>query len=284
MKKIIFVLVVLLLAVPAWATTVTITATQVGTTDQVEIKYVSVGNLPRAFGLDITVTDGNIVACEPNMVGECTADVKGYGIFPGTIVIEADGTVSNDGTPVAPPGATGALGGIDTNGITIEMGSLYVDGNAPPLEGVLCTITVTKSCTVKIAGNAARCGTGSALGVVMENPDEVIIETYVPGGVIIPSKCLVVGQVVGGVLITQDMYDLWVVLGEPLSWCYDCHYRCDTDGDCDVDGIDVGVLVNGWSVYDPRADTDNDGDVDGIDVGNMVTGWNSGCGPCTPIP
>ena len=45
MKKIIFVLVVLLLAVPAWATTVTVTAERVGTTDQVEIKYVTDTNL-----------------------------------------------------------------------------------------------------------------------------------------------------------------------------------------------------------------------------------------------
>ena len=45
MKKIIFVLVVLLLAVPAWTTTVTVTAERVGTTDQVEIKYVTDTNL-----------------------------------------------------------------------------------------------------------------------------------------------------------------------------------------------------------------------------------------------
>ena len=189
MKKIVFVLVLLLFAAPAWATTVTIDACDIGG-GQVEISYVTDANLPRAFGLDITVTNGNITACEPNMTGECTVSVRGFGIFPGTIVIEADGTVSDYNTPVAPSDDPGALGGLDTNGITIEMGSLYVDGNAPPLEGVLCTITVTENCTVNIAGNAARCGTGSdARGVVMENPGEVPIVDYVSGAVTLGCTC-----------------------------------------------------------------------------------------------
>ncbi len=203
MKKMTFVLAVLLFAAPAWATNVTVTATQVGTTDQVEISYSADVNLPRAFGLDITVTDGNIVACEPNMVGECTATVRGFGIFPGTIQIDDDGNVTDDGTPVAPSDDPGALGGINTNGITIEMGSLYTDVNAPASSGVLCTIVVTESCTVNIAGNAARCGEGSPdLGVVMENPDEVVTPTYIPCDVTLePPVC--VGDIDGNGFINK---------------------------------------------------------------------------------
>ena len=218
MKKIAFVLAVLLVAAPAWAD-VTIDANQVPDTNQVEISYFSDGNLPRAFGLDITVTDGNIVACTPAMVGECNDPVRGYGIFPGTIQIDAGGYVTDDGTPDAPPGATGALGGLDTNGITIELGSLYEGANEPPLEGLLCTITVTENCTVNITGNAARCGMGStARGVVMVDWTEVPLVTYVPGDVLL--DCFPTAH---------PDYDEWVAVGKPNSWCYkrQCHGDAD---------------------------------------------------------
>jgi hypothetical protein len=253
MKKMTFVLAVLLFAAPAWATDVTVTATQVGDTNQVEISYSADVNLPRAFGLDITVTDGNIVACEPNMVGECTATVRGFGIFPGTIRIHADGYVTDDGTPAAPSDDPGALGGVGTNGITIEMGSLYVDGNEPPLEGVLCTITVTENCTVNIAGNAARCGEGSPdLGVVMENVDEVAIVSYVPCDVTLPpSVC--VGDVDGnGAVNRADIMKLINFLvdnASPPFWvvpdtnpAYSA--AADVDGNGAVNRADIMTLIN----------------------------------------
>ncbi len=252
MKKIVFVLVVLLLAVPAWATTVTITAEQVGTTDQVEIKYSADVNLPRAFGLDITVTDGNIVACTPAMTGECTVSVRGFGIFPGTIQIDLDGNVTDDGTPVAPSDDLGALGGVGTNGITIEMGSLCVAGNEPPLSGVLCTIVVTESCTVNIAGNAARCGKGSEpRGVVMENPDEVVISIYIPGVVVIsPPVC--VGDVDGNGAVNRA--DIIALIGylldnaSPPFWTVPSanpaySAAADVDGNGAVNRADIIALI-----------------------------------------
>ena len=155
MKKMIFALVVLLFAAPAWATTVTISCEQVGDTNQVEISYTTDGTLPRAFAVDITVDDGNIVACEPPMIGPCTTTERGYGIFPGTIDIDALGNVTDYGSPVAPqsdlPADTQA--GLGTNGITIERGSLYVDGNAPPVSGLLCTLRVSEICEMYIAAN-----------------------------------------------------------------------------------------------------------------------------------
>ena len=242
MKKMTFVLAVLLFAAPAWATDVTVTATQVGDTNQVEISYSADVNLPRAFGLDITVTDGNIIACTAAMKGECTATVKGFGIFPGTIQIDADGYVTDDGTPAAPPGAKGALGGLGTNGITIEMGSLYQDGNEPPLSGVLCTITVTESCTVNIAGNAARCGMGSeALGVVMVDWVEAPFVTYIPGTVsIAPSVC--VGDVDGNGFVNRaDILELIYYLldnAKPPFWTVpDTNPAYSAAADIDVNGF-----------------------------------------------
>jgi hypothetical protein len=249
MKKIAFALVVLLFAAPVWAT-VTITATQVGDTNQVEISYVSDGNLPRAFGLDITVTDGNIIACTPAMEGECTATVRGYGIFPGTIDIDDTQTppVINDfGTPVAPAGARGALGGLYTNGVTIEMFSLYEGPNAPPLSGLLCTIVLDAdaNCTVNIAGNAVR------RGVVMEDPTETATIVYV-SGLYVPE---------GGPLdefdYTHPDYAEWVAVGKPISWCY--KYQCYGDADGMRNGSpftgysrvrveDLNILISGWEV------------------------------------
>jgi hypothetical protein len=253
MKKTTLILAVLFFAAPAWATNVTVTATQVGDTNQVEISYVSDGNLPRAFGVDITVTDGNIVDCIPATVGECNDLVRGFGIFPGTIQIDDDGNVTDDGTPVAPSDDPGALGGINTNGITIEMGSLYTDVNAPASSGVLCTIVVTESCTVNIAGNAARCGEGSPdLGVVMENPDEVVTPTYIPGTVTLaPAVC--VGDVDGnGAVNKADVMTLVSYLvnnASPPFWvvpdtnpAYSA--AADVDGNGAVNKADIMALVS----------------------------------------
>jgi hypothetical protein len=255
MKKIVFALVVLLFAAPVLAT-VTVTATVEPNTPYVVISYTSDGNMPRAFGLDITVSDGNIIACTPAMEGECTVSVRGFGIFPGTIDIDDQVTppvVNTYGTPVAPAGARGALGGIDTNGITIEMGSLYEGPNAPPLSGDLCTIEVSAACTVSIAGNAARCGVegseapGDAIGVVMEDPTEAVTITYVPG--IVPE------WVIDCFPSAHPDYLTWVDVGKPNSWCFprQCHGDATGTEDGDpklgyywVQEGDLGVLITGW--------------------------------------
>lgn len=265
MKKIVFTL-VLLFAAPAWAD-VTITATQVGESNEVVIDYNSNGNLPRAFGVDITVTDGNIIACIPAMIGECTVSVRGFGIFPGTIDIAGDGTVNNYGSPAAPPGATGALGGIDTNGITIEMGSLYEEPNAPPLSGILCTIVITESCTVNIAGNAARCGVGSeAKGVVMEDPAEDVNVVYVPADVNYepgPVDCFP---------SDHDDYDEWLAVGKPDSWCFERQCHGDADGAQFagkwVFGPDLTVLIAGWN-----QEYSGDDELDGPDPDELPDTW-----------
>jgi hypothetical protein len=98
----------------------------------------------------------------------------------------------------------------------------------------------------------------------------------------IPS-CLIVGEVVGGNLITQAMVDLWDCLGQPASWCYDCHSVGDFNGDCLIDAADIKVMVAGWRVYDPDCDTNNDGVIDADDIQAVITGWLEGCpSGCVP--
>ena len=267
MKKIVFVLVVLLFAAPVLAEVV-ITAAQVGDTNQVTISYEVTApdvNLPRAFGLDITVSDGNITACIPYMVGECNDFLQGYGIFPGTIQIDAGGNVTNYGNPVSD--VLPALDGLDSNGITVELGSLYVGSNWPDASGLLCTITVTEDCNVTIEGNAARCGEGSpALGVVMENPDEVPVVTYVLGVVVLDLGCFDSGH---------PDHQEWLDVGEPECWCYKYHCHGDADGMKTGDiklGFfhvtypDITALVAAWK-----------GNTDGTALGDYVPGTGGIC-------
>lgn len=159
MKKVALVLAVLLFAAPAWAG-VTVSAVQVGDTNEVEIRYemdLGDANLPRAFALDITVDGQNTVISAPYDIH------SEFYVYPGSIQISG-GQVSNYGTPVAAS---------DSNSMTIEMGSLYASNDPchttpPPDNGVVLKFTVDSddaSVEVCIAGDAPR---GN---VVMEDPD-----------------------------------------------------------------------------------------------------------------
>jgi hypothetical protein len=295
MKKMIFALLVLLLAGPAWATIVNIDCNQVGDTNQVEVTYTTDGTLVRAVGLDITVTDGNILACEPAMVGECTATEKGLGIFPGTIIIDAGGNVTDYGSPVAPqsdlPGDT--LGGLGTSGITVEMGSLYVDGNAPPTSGLLCTITVEDTVTqMTITANVSRAGNG----VVLEDPDEVATVNLAVCNIEVGGPpCFYAGLVdCCGQTVTAADVARWasLSLADQASWCDPCHCRGDADGSCVIDAVDVLALRAAWpglgGTYDARTDTNYDGVIDAIDVLALRAAWpglgGNGCTGCPPCP
>jgi len=132
MKKFSMVLATFALSADAWA------AVKIIAEDQgnrvVSIKYETGGEKVRAFALDIRVSKGTIDAIFDYHVGESTAANPGYGIFPGSfgryITVDPDtGEVVNwdvnEYTPVADPYSPGTLGGLGTNGITIEMAALY---------------------------------------------------------------------------------------------------------------------------------------------------------------
>lgn len=154
MKKIIFVLTLLLLVAPAMAK-VEISCTSDG--GEVTVRYdMTAGdaNLPRGFGMDITLNnDANIVS-----VNDFNPD---FWVYPGSIDINSTTyAIDSNGSAVASstdyPGVT-LDGPPDSNGMTIEMGSLYVGApNAPDNNGVLFTFIVDADCNVAIAGNTAR--------------------------------------------------------------------------------------------------------------------------------
>jgi hypothetical protein len=227
MKKIIFVA-LLLMASPALAT-VTITVDPGLDPCTVVIGFTSdEANNVRAFALDIMLDDPCATICDINCVS------AGYNIYPGAkgIKIDDSGVVTDygscEGDPAQGP-AGGTLGGLDTNGVTVEMGSLYEVGVDPPpaQSGDLVILTLCgcdssgdANIVVSVAENSIRGG------VVMENPDEVVtVDTsdtaLVPMGTCDICQCY--GDITGStgpdpdnLVNTADLSKLLGLLG-PLS-------------------------------------------------------------------
>jgi hypothetical protein len=256
MKKIILAFVVLALALPASAQEVLITCAQVGDEPNVIVSYDNSEDANvRAFALEITVDTGEISTIS------CLSE--DYYIYPGDIDI-VDGQVQDFGSCVA---------SIDANVAIVEMGSLYAPEDAchpvgPPDDGNLVLVTVTESCQMSIGENEIRGG------VVMEDLTDPDVNAP---GCEVDLGCFKVGEVIGGHLVTQTMYDDWVLLGKPVSWCHSCHSRGDVDLNClinaaDVIGPAIPNLANSFpsaypaANYSPDCDFTNDKQVNAADV------------------
>ncbi len=242
MKKTIVALLVVMLTAPAWAS-VAITVTDLGD-GKAGIDY-SGTELARAFALDITVDAGTIDAISDFAVGD---DNNGYGIFPASFsrnitVDPATGEVSDwavEGyTPVADAGDPGALGGLGTDGITIEMGSLY-DTKAPAISGRLCVITCSEPCKVTVTTNATR---GN---VVLEDASEAVVDLAGATEIQISG--------VGG--YTGPQPEEWQAVGQPDCWLSSINPRqCHGDADGVSQGKnkfwvstnDLDVLIASWN-------------------------------------
>lgn len=248
MRTMILALAVVLLAAPVWAD-VTITLTDISDT-VVEVGYEATGERPRAFALDLKVTEGTITDVTDFVIGD---DNFGFGIFPANfsryITVNPSGDVDDwqmpGYTPVADGGDPGALDGLDSNGVTLEMGALY-DSNAPPMTGVLCRVTVDYE------GSTELCVIGNALrgNVVLEDATEVDpVEACITlGGDCFPSNF--------------TTYNDWVSYGKPPCWCHSTatppgtgDYQCDGDADTKTSGPpfnyqiytgDLSLVVANW--------------------------------------
>lgn len=246
MRKLFFTLVVVMLTAPAWAT-VTITATDMGG-GVVSIDYSSdETELVRAFALDITVDTGVIQSIGDYSVGD---DNGGYGIFPGNfgryIVVDPESGQVADWdatgyTPVADGNDPGALGGLGTSGITIEMGSLY-DTQAPANQGRLCTVVCSETGQLTVTTNATR---GN---VVLEDASEATVDLTGATDVQVTVDSLQ--------SYTGAQVDQWVIVGKPDCWCADINPRqCHGDADGMSSGDekywvstnDLNILVEAWN-------------------------------------
>jgi len=260
MKKYALMLAVALLAAPASAV-VSITAVDMDAAGPglvAQISYATSGEKVAAFALDITVDGGAVItAVGGYKVGVSTAASKGYGIFPANfdryITVNAQGGVDDWGVagynPVAEAGDKGALGGLGTSGITVEMGALYKgDANAPGTPGNLLTVEVDKACNLTVTTNAIR---GN---VVLEGATEATVNlaaaTNVPitGGEI---ECLPT---------SHPDYNTWVAVGKPECWCIKTQCHGDADGKKEgtaktgfwrVHFRDLNTLLAGWNTKEP---------------------------------
>ncbi|HIJ53323.1 MAG TPA: hypothetical protein HPP66_09240 [Planctomycetes bacterium] len=263
MKKIVLALVVLVFAAPAWADVV-ITCAQVGDTNEVVISFdaMTETNLVRAFGLDIQFDDDATVLS----VGNLNPD---YYIYPGTISIDTTQTPPeiDYGTPVAEYGdlPSDTLPGLGSNGVTLEMASLYVgDGNAPAKSGALLSLYVSRPTApdlqtcLTITGNVARAGSS---GVVMEDPDELVTVNATGCCVDFPS----------------DEPICWGFVGQPCG---------DSDGSGSVNIADLVALKASWfksdpdPAYNPCADFDRSGGVNIADLVRLKAYWFKTVPPC----
>ena len=215
MRKTLLVITVLFVAAQAYAGTVTMSVVDEGG-GWAAIRYSADANVS-GFGLKVTADSGAIFTdINDYNVGECTATVQGYGIFPGTIDINEDtGLVDNNGTPIAPNSAPGANDtGLDTNTLILEMGALYVEPNWPAQNGTLILVEVNEDCNVCVEGEPFR---GN---VVLTDGNEATLVTdceFVSGPV---TDCY-----------TGPDYNEWKnVVGEPNSWCNPRQCHGDADG------------------------------------------------------
>ena len=159
MKKLVLILAVLVIAAPAMAASLSIADLGSG---WVAINYnKDAGVMPRAFALNVSVTDGVIdgYVCS---VTDGDDSIEPFNVYMGNISID-NGNIVERGSPVAPataPDAPKPLG--DASGtLVLEMGSLYVPGTSDPCEPATSGTLIKLHCsvdefTINVTSNALR--------------------------------------------------------------------------------------------------------------------------------
>jgi len=264
MRKISLILVIFVLTAPALARVDIICEANEIDVNSVTVRYVVTGETyrVRAIALDISLSrDVNIVEVNDFHVGESSQyTANAYGIFPASFAANIDPDPPVDwGEPGYTPLAEeedypdDTLEGLDTNGITVEMGSLYVEEvNAPALSGVLLEFTAEDplNTIVTVALNQIRGG------IVLEDPDEEVSEVNLVGTVINP--CLVGGNA------GPDEYKDWVDWKAPDCWCYKYQCRGDANDEMEYGRFrvlynDVAILAAAVAKEDPELATVENG-------------------------
>jgi hypothetical protein len=176
------------------------------------IKYeCTAGEVVRAFALNVSVDEGQIVGISDFFRGESTAGARGYGIFPASFRdhitlgpgTNIDWSVSGY-TPLAVvadrPGDT--LPGLNSTGVTLEFGSLWdptVPATIPDSVGNLCALQLSQSAHVSVAANFARGG------VVSANPDVPVAPVFGGAAVVLPVPAITGMTLVDGLLTINFM-------------------------------------------------------------------------------
>ena len=147
------------------------------------IKYqCTAGEIVRAFALDVTVDQGQIIGVTNFFRGLSTAAARGYGIFPAAFrdyVTVSSGSNADFTVPGYTPLAdvsdrpADTLPGLNSSGVTLELGALWdpaVTAAVPDAAGTLCALQLSQAAHVTVTTNAARGGLVSALTGVTLTP------------------------------------------------------------------------------------------------------------------
>jgi len=239
MKKMILVAMLLLVA-PAMAA-VSLSCSVDANVGTLSISYDASGEaeLVRAFALDIEISGGTTI----ESVASANAD---YYIYPGTIIIDANGDVNDFGSPVAPANDPGALGALGGSAITIEMGSLYAEGDAnlTPLNAdglIVLELGNLANGTVEVSTNETRAR------IVLEDSTVVDANT----SCLIEVGCACLGDLnVDGRIRVNDLSIVvslltsagspYVILPDSPFW-NDC---ADMNGDGRIRVNDLSIIVS----------------------------------------
>jgi hypothetical protein len=256
----------------------------------------------RGFAFNINANNGCLITAisEYDAEGEPVPADKDmipalYSVYMGSIQFNTQDPnyVTDFGDPIAPsdhiPPYPETEGGLNTSGITVEMGSLYPEGGTqPPASGNLFKIQLTDplsagSCHLTITGNDAR---GQAV-LEVGSPANI----YAPEGCEVTFACsYVIGQpryydvnMNPGPAITQANYDAWVAAGKPACWCCPHHGYGDVNGDGVINPSDVPLVWNPFKLGQSpvRADVNHDGSVNPSDVPLV---WNNVKAALGPLP
>ena len=262
MRKISLILVIFLLSAPAWAdVNITIEPNAAGDPCSYDIMYEVTGDDAtvgvRAFALDIYVVpnanDVNIVDVNDFHAGESdVATARGYGIFPSSFASEIDPEDPDwDDSGYNPVGdeqdyPDDTLGGLDTNGITVEMGALYVESpNKPLTSGKLLEIVLENDDWMQICVEL-----NEIRGTIVLEDTNTPATTNLPYCRDNDPDCLIGGN--AGLLEYSD----WETWGKPDCWCYAQQCRGDADGARTgpywVAIPDLGVLIAAYGKRDPQ--------------------------------
>jgi hypothetical protein len=273
MKKLVCLLAVIALAAPLYAAegdpNVVITCTDEGNgVCRVDYQVLAEDGDPglvRGFALDIEVSGNATITAvsDYDQTGTATVAPDNYGVFVGQIDFGTDpNNVDDWGSPLATTNT--AYGALPSNGMTVELASLYEMGvdTAPAPSGTLLKFTADgggdADTTVTITANALR--------------GEIVMED-VSSANIISTGCTITfdgpcfpaaGE--GGTTAYND----WLAFGSPECWCE--AYQCDGDangqtqlvgGTVRVGPDDIAVVAAAWLIKEPPKGPGLLGQVDG---------------------
>jgi len=166
--------------------------------------------------------------------------------------VNSTGRVVGQSRTITPPGTGWPTIWIDDQPFPLPLPAGYTDGGARSINDAGVIV-----------------GTGNGPGL----PTARMI--WIDGEVHLLSTLTVPGSPPVGSIVRINQAGQLLGSGGPRLWSPTWHSPMDLNGDCAVNGNDLGVLLASWGApdFDPRCDFNGDGIVDGHDLGTLLGAW-----------